>query len=159
MALYAQICSACGHEFEIIRTRYEDPRPCPECHSLDTDQVITAAVFKFVARDYGIKRGPSHNPYQNLTLQHIRGEDGKPITVNSEAELHAAEKKYNFIHAASYGAEKEAPQHASWAGDITHGKPRIWNHDPAAYVNPGGVSTGLAADPHKDTIVDLPNAI
>lgn len=158
MPLYSQICAECGHPFEIICTRYDDPRPCPKCHSTDTDQVITAAAFKFVSRDYGIKRGAAHNPYDGLVLQHVRGEDGKPVRVNSELELHAAEKRYNFVHAASWGEEKEPPVHERWAGDITHGQERLWNKDPAAYVNPSGVSTGLAADPHKDTLVDLPNA-
>jgi hypothetical protein len=37
------------------------------------------------------------NPYGDLTLEHVHGEDGKPIRVTSSRQLSEAEKKHNFI--------------------------------------------------------------
>ena len=86
MPVYDQRCEDCGREFEIIVLGYDAPRPCPECGSLDTEQLVSVPNFRIAARKFDIKRGAAHNPYQNLVLQHVRGSDGKPITVNSEAE-------------------------------------------------------------------------
>lgn len=36
------------------------------------------------------------NPYGDLTIQHIHGEDGKPIRVTSSRQLAEAEVRYNF---------------------------------------------------------------
>jgi hypothetical protein len=113
------------------------------------------------ARKFEIKRGAAQNPFENLTLQHIRGEDGKPIKVNSERELRAAEKRYGFVHNASWGMEKEPPQHEKWGGDIRHGYRRKFNRDPAAYDGPEGhkgVSTGIAKSA-KDTLAFHPNPV
>jgi len=91
----------------------------------------------------------------------VNDERGQRVKVNSLAELRAAEKRHNIAVAVftdEGGKADKPPVHEKWAGDITHGKPRIWNRDPAAYAKPGGVSTGTAADPHKDTLVDRPMA-
>lgn len=161
MPVYEQSCNGCGAEFEIITGSYSAPRPCPQCLSLDTDQLVSTPNFRVSQRKHEIKRGPSHNPYENLMLQHVRGEDGKPITVNSEKELHAAEKKYNFIHNASWGMEAEPPQHEKWAGNVAHTYKRKWAKDPNAYVSPDatkGVSTGVAANA-GETLASRPNPI
>ena len=102
----------------------------------------------------------ARNAFEGMTLEHVRDEHGKKVKVNSLAELRAAEKRYSFALAVASDNDGKAdapPQHESWAGDITHGKKRVWNRDPAAYVNPSGVSTGLAADPKRDTLIDRPN--
>jgi putative FmdB family regulatory protein len=160
MPIFDQRCPDCGLVFEVIVLVSAGERPCPRCQCPSTEQLISTCSFRLAERKFEVKRGRSHNPYENLTLQHIRDENNKPITVNSEREMRAAEKRYNFVHAATWGLENKPPQHESWAGDVSHGKPRVWNRDPAAYKpeNVKGVSTGIAADPHKDTLVDRPNA-
>jgi hypothetical protein len=103
----------------------------------------------------------ARNAFEGFTCEHVRNEHGQKVKVNSLAELRAAEKKYNFALAVATddGGKADAPpQHLPWAGDISHGKPRVWNRDPSAYQNVAGVSTGLAADPKRDTLLDLPNA-
>jgi len=103
----------------------------------------------------------ARNAFEGMTLDHVKDERGQKVKVNSLAELRAAEKRYNFALAVASddgGRADTPPQHEPWAGDITHGRKRYWNRDPAAYVKPSGVSTGTAADPHKDTIIDRPLA-
>ena len=104
---------------------------------------------------------PASNPFQNFVLQHVHDHNHKPITVNSLAELRKVEKEHNVALAIASddgGRADKPPQHEPWAGDISHGKKRVWNRDPAAYVKPSGVSVGNAADPKRDTLVDRPNA-
>jgi hypothetical protein len=104
---------------------------------------------------------PALNPFQNFTLDHVRNERNEKVTVNSLSELRAAEKKFNFALAVASdndGCADKPPQHCDWAGDISHGKKRVWNRDPAAYVKPSGVSVGNAADPKRDTLIERPNA-
>ena len=161
MPCYDQQCRDCGSTFEAIVLSFSAPRPCPECGSDDTEQLVSVPNFRIGKRKFEIKRGPSHNPYENLVLQHVRDEQGKPIKVNSEAELHAAEKRHGFIHNASWGMEKEPPQHEKWAGRIDHNYTRKWNRDPAAYKSEAarkGVSTGVAAQP-EGTLAGRPNPI
>lgn len=159
MPCYDMRCPECGTTYEAIVLSFSAPRPCPECGSEDTEQLVSVPHFRTAARRFEIKRGQSHNPYANLTLQHVRGEDGKPITINSERELHAAEKRFGFVHAASWGLEKEPPQHEKDAGNIARNYKRKWNRDPAAYVSPDakkGVSTGVAKGA-ESTLAHLPN--
>jgi putative FmdB family regulatory protein len=161
MPCYDEQCRDCGTTFEIVVLSFSAPRPCPECGSNNTEQLVSVPHFRMGQRRFEIKRGPSHNPYQNLTLTHVHDENHKPITVNSERELHAAEKRYGFTHAASWGLEKEPPQHEKWAGDITHGYERKFNRDPAAYVSPDarkGVSTGISKDA-QSTLASRPNPL
>jgi putative FmdB family regulatory protein len=152
MPCYDERCKDCGITFEAIVLSFSAARPCPECGSEDTEQMVSIPHFRTAPRKHEIKRGAAHNPYAGLTLQHVRGEDGKPITVNSERELHEAEKRHGFVHAASWGMEKEPPQHEKWAGDLTHGYEKKWARDPAAYTRPDaskGVSTGVAANANE----------
>lgn len=103
----------------------------------------------------------ARNAFDNFTLDHVHDEQGKKVKVNSIAELRAAEKKYNFALAVASddgGSAAAPPQHEPWAGRIDHGKSRVWNRDPEAYKDFKGVSTGLAADPKRDTLIDRPNA-
>jgi putative FmdB family regulatory protein len=161
MPVYDQLCSECGTEFEIITGSYTAPRPCPNCSSLRTEQQISLPHFRIAARRSEIKRGPAHNPYENLTLAHIRDERGKPVKVNSEAELHAAEKRHNFIHAASWGMADKPPQHDADAGNIARNYKKKFNRDPAAYTRPdakNGVSAGVAANA-SETLAYHPNPV
>jgi len=117
-----------------------------------------AVVFVRGGR-WQMKRGACHNPYENLVLDHIRDEQGKPVRVNSARELADAEKKYNFIHAASHGLEDEAPQHDAGAGDITRDYKRKWQKDPEAYKpeNVTGVDVGVAPTA-AHTLADKPTS-
>jgi len=104
---------------------------------------------------------PAKNPYQNFTLQHVRGRDGKPITINSQAELRRVEKEHNVALAVASddgGRADKPPRHEPGAGDITRDYKRKFNRDPAAYKNPGGVSAGVAASANK-TLASAPNPI
>lgn len=104
------------------------------------------------------------NSFANFTLDHVRDEFGKKVTVQSIAELRAAEKRYNFalaVAADDGGGAAAPPQHESWAGDISHDYQRKFNRDPKAYKSSAataGVSAGIAASP-KDTLVDHPNPV
>ena len=161
MPIYDQECQDCGNEFEIIVPRFDSPRPCPRCHSTNTEQFVSACAFKFVSPKFEVKRGAAHNPFDNLTLQHIHDESGKPITVHSERELREAEKKYNFVHAASWGLENEPPQHEKWAGDISHGYKRKWNHDDRAYSQSeiDKAKSGIGfVERAEHTLADRPNS-
>ena len=157
--VYDEQCLECGITFEIIVLGFDAPRPCPRCESLHTEQLVSLPNFRMGKREFQMKRGASHNPYENLTLQHIRGEDGKPIKVNSEKELHAAEKRYGFIHNASWGTEKTPPQHEKDAGRIDRNYKRKFNRDPAAYTSAEGhkgVSTGVVQTA-AETLASRPN--
>ena len=161
MPCYDQRCRDCGITFEAIVLSFSAPRPCPECESSDTEQLISMPHFRVRARSFEMKRGRCHDPYQDLTLQHVRDEHGKPIKVNSEAELHAAEKRYGFVHNASWGTEKDPPQHEPWAGKIDHKYRRKWNRDPNAYGSESarkGVSAGVVSSA-EETLAHRPNPV
>lgn len=104
------------------------------------------------------------NVFDNFTLQHVKDESGKKVTVNSLKELRAAEKKYNFALAVASddgGKADTPPQHEKWAGDIAHDYERKWQRDPAAYKSPSateGVSAGPVSSA-KDTLVSHPNPV
>ena len=158
MPCYDEQCRECGSTFEIVVLSFTAPRPCPECGSEDTEQLVSLPHFRTAARRFEIKKGACQNPFENLTLQHIRGEDGKPIKVNSERELRAAEKRYGFQHAASWGMEKEPPQHEKGAGDIARNYKWKFNRDPNARNTAKakeGVSAGVAKSA-KDTLAYHP---
>lgn len=163
MPVYEQSCPSCGYQFDVVvlSASSTSPRPCLRCGEGDTVQLFSRFHSRKAERDFEVKRGPAHNPFASLTLEHIRGEDGKPITVHSERELRAAEKKYNFIHAASWGLEKEPPQHDPGAGQLHRHYAKKWNRDEAAYA-PDKVAEamkecGPVASP-DETLVDRPNA-
>ena len=147
--------------FEVlVMVREADTTPvCKRCQSTHTERMASMFAFNVAAKKFDVKRGPKHNAYGNLTLQNVRDEGGKPLTVHSEAELHAAEKRYNFVHAASWGMENEPPQHEKWAGDLTRGYTKKWNKDPAAYTpdQVAKVELGGTLDPNE-TLAPLPNS-
>jgi hypothetical protein len=97
---------------------------CPKCDSKNLEQLFSTCSFRTGTAKFEMKRGPAHNPFENLTLQHVRDDHGKPVKVNSERELRAAEKKYGFVHHASHSLTQDGldtpPQHESWAGDVRH---------------------------------------
>jgi putative FmdB family regulatory protein len=161
MPIYAQRCDACGARFEIIALSFDAPRPCPQCSSLATTNIIELCAFRVSTRKRtdDVKRGKAHNPYENLTLDHVKDERGKPVKVNSEAELHAAEKRYGFVHAASWGLEDKPPQHDPDAGNIAKSYKRKFNRDPSAYdpARVTGVSVGVAKGA-DDTLAPRPNS-
>src|ERR1700685_1669200 len=160
MPCYDQRCTECDTIFEAIVLSFTAPRPCPECGSLATDQLLSMPNFRIAARKFEVKRGACQNPYENLTLQHIRGDDGKPIKVNSERELRAAEKKFGFIHNASWGMEKEPPQHEKDAGNIARDYKWKFAKDPEERKRNGskGVSTGVVGSA-AETLAHHPNPV
>ena len=96
-----------------------------------------------------------------LTLDHVRTEDGKPITVHSTKELRAAEKRNNFALAIMSDNDiSKPPQHEPWAGDITHDYKKKWQRDPDKYKpeNITGVSAGVAQSA-AETLVDHPQPL
>ena len=131
--LYRCAESDCSITFEAILITQQDRKDvcCPRCTSKKIEQQPTTFSFNFKApSQLDIKRGVCHNPYENLTLHHIRDEKGKPIKVNSRKELEAAEVKYGFVHALSHALTTEQidnpPQHESWAGDIARASNYQW---------------------------------
>jgi len=151
MAIFEQRCKQCGHRFEVIAIGKRCRRACPNCGSRRVEQLASVFVSRTAAPGPSLsidKRGAAHNPFENLTLRHVRDEHGRPVTVNSERELRAAEKKWGFIHAASWGLADRPPVHDPGAGDITRNYKRKWNHDPDAYKpeNVTGVSAGVTPE-------------
>lgn len=164
MPIYDQVCESCGNVFEVLVLSVGDTsrRPCPRCSAPDTLQLISLCAFRMGEAKFDMKRGRCHNPYENLILEHVRDERGKPIHVNSEAELHAAEKRYNFVHNATWGTEAEPPKQEAWAGDIAHNYRRKWNHDDRAYsqseIDKVKRQSGWA-ESRGDTLADAPRPV
>ena len=106
----------------------------------------------------------ARNAFDNFTLDHVRDERGRKVTVNSIAELRAAEKRYNFALAVATDDDGKAdapPQHDKDAGNITKNYERKWARDPAAYNRPEaskGVSVGVARDA-DETLASRPNPV
>jgi hypothetical protein len=100
------------------------------------------------------------NPFQNFTLDHVRDENGQKITVNSLAELRAAEKKHGFALAVATddgGTAANPPQHDPGAGDITRNYKKKFNLDPAAYADPRNKSDGGVINSAGDSLAAMPN--
>lgn len=96
-----------------------------------------------------------------FTLDHVRGDDGKPVIVHSTKELREVEKKHNVALAImSDNDVSKPPEHESWAGNITHGYKKKWNRNPDAYrpENVTGVSAGVVKS-SADTLVDHPRPL
>jgi putative FmdB family regulatory protein len=123
MPLYEYKCRSCEIDFEalVLTISQLGQIDCPKCQSKEVELQVSTFAFKFRDNPLGPYRGDCSKPYNNLTLQHVRDEDGKPITVHSLKELRAAELKYGFVHAVT---EDDAidlpPQNETWAGDIRH---------------------------------------
>jgi hypothetical protein len=102
----------------------------------------------------------AHNPFADMTLDHVRDERGQKVKVNSLSELRAAEKKFNFALAVASddgGSASRPPQHEPGAGDIARNYKKKWARDPAAYrpENVKGVSAGVV-EKAADTLVERP---
>jgi putative FmdB family regulatory protein len=165
MPIYQQICKSCGNRFEMIvlSANSDAPRPCPKCESENTQQLISLCSFRMgTEAKFEMKRGKAHNPFQDLTLDNVRDEFGKPVKVNSEAELHSAEKRYNFVHAASWGMQDAPPQHEADAGQIYRKENRKWNKNDAAYgpdkVAEAAKEVGFVKGPEQ-TLANAPNPV
>lgn len=137
MPLYDYSCRAesCGITFEALVLSQDDRDSvcCPRCESRSIEQLPTTFTTRMSASSSAaldIKRGPCHNPFENLTLHHIHDEQGKPVKVNSRRELEAAEKRYGFVHALSHSLTMEQldtpPQHEKWAGDLVAASNYQW---------------------------------
>lgn len=137
--IYKCVEFACGITFEALLITQEDCADvcCPRCFSKHIEWQPAVFSSRMASRSpLDFKRGACHNPYENLTLQHVRDENNEPIKVNSRRELEAAEKKYGFVHALSHALTEEhldtPPQHEPWAGDIVaaSGYEWKWARDP-----------------------------
>jgi len=96
-----------------------------------------------------------------FTLQHVRGDDGRPITVHSVKELREVEKRHNVALAIMSDNNVSAPpQHEPSAGDIARDYKKKFNRNPEAYKpeNVTGVSVGIAKST-ADTLADAPNPL
>jgi hypothetical protein len=137
----------CGIQFEALILAPSDlPKvACPKCQSQKIDWVPSTCSFNFKSNPLGSYRGPAANAYENLTLQHVRDENGKPVKVNSLKELRSAQKKYNFSHPVSDSITQESienpPQHEQWAGDIRHDYEWKWT-PPEDRDDMAGVTVG-----------------
>lgn len=160
MPIYNEHCHDCGIDFEALLITQDDRESvaCPRCQSKHIEVIPATFSFKFAARSpLDFKRGPCHNPYDNLTLYNVRDEQGKPIKVNSRRELEAAEKKHSFVHALSHAMTRDQldtpPTNESWAGDIrvSSGYEWKWQRDPSKQKDVSGVSIG-AVTSHKETL-------
>ena len=73
---------------------------CKQCGG--TVGVLRLVGDGFVGVDCGcasrgtLRREAGQNPYGDLRLDHVHGEDGKPIRVTSSRQLSAAEQRYGF---------------------------------------------------------------
>lgn len=84
-----QKCGECGAD--VYRTRFKQ------------------TASKWVGVDCGCARGALQmvdmdNPFRNdgeLVLQHVHGDDGKPLRVTSMRQLAAAQKEHHFNHIPS----------------------------------------------------------
>jgi putative FmdB family regulatory protein len=144
MPLYEYSCKDCGIEFEalVLSARMLEQIDCPKCLSKSIELLASTFSFKFQDNALGSYRGSCSNPYENLTLQHVRNEQGEPVKVNSLKELREAEKKYNFTHAVSSDDHIDLPpQNESWAGDVRHGYKWKWT-PPEDRNDMSGVTVG-----------------
>lgn len=144
------ICSKCGHEDVRGRVIFTSTGTVEYCRI-------------HVPRAFNTNPDTSKNPFSNFTLDNVRDEQGKKVTVNSIAELRAAEKRYNFALAVATddGAKADKPpQHEPWAGNIAHNYKKKWNRNPDAYrpENVTGVSAGVVKS-SADTLVDHPRPL
>jgi putative FmdB family regulatory protein len=144
MPCYEYKCRSCGIDFEalILSVRQLGEVDCPRCQSREIELQVSMFAFKFKTNPLGPYRGACSNPYENLTLEHVRGEDGRPITVHSLKELHQAEKKYGFVHAVSSDDQIDLPpQNETWAGDVRHDYKWKWT-PPEQRDDMAGVAVG-----------------
>ncbi len=133
LQIYRCVSETCGITFEALLITQEDHSNvcCPRCRSKQLEWQPATFSSRMADRSpLDFKRGACHNPFENLTLQHVRDEHNRPITVNSRKELEAAEKKYGFVHALSHALTEDQlatpPQHESWAGDIVRASNYQW---------------------------------
>ncbi len=144
------VCSKCGHQ---------DVRGVIVFTPAGTIEYCRIHVPRSVRSNPDVAK----NPFENFTLDNVRDERGQKVTVNSIAELRAAEKRHNFALAVASddgGRADKPPQHEPWAGDITHNYKRKWQRNPEAYKpeNVTGVSAGVAQST-ADTLVDHPRPL
>lgn len=76
----ANLCEQCGEQ--CFRTRYVKGKFIGLDCRCYTEKVQAASAV---------------NPYGDLTLEHVHGDDGKPLRVTSSRQLAEAEKRHNFI--------------------------------------------------------------
>jgi hypothetical protein len=99
---------------------------CKQCGG--TVGVLRLIGNSFVGVDCGcagggaLRREAGQNPYGDLRLDHIHGEDGKPIRVTSSRQLSAAEQRYNFASVVrnmdSQNIDRAPVQKPMTVGDI-----------------------------------------
>jgi putative FmdB family regulatory protein len=153
MPIFDQYCLDCKVEFEalVLTQAHEAMIVCPRCHSKHLERLPSVMHFQQATPRFELKRGPCHNPFEGLTLYHVRDENNKPIRVNSEKELRAAERKYKFVHAASHSMSQDSlntpPQHELGAGDIRRDYEWKWT-PPEQRNDMTGVSVGPTTKDH-----------
>lgn len=92
----SQQCDTCGEMTERYILRLSSGKFYTECKVCDQPRHSAPSCV---------------NPYADLTLEHVTGEDGKPVRVTSKRQLLEAEKRYNFrsLVAHTYEANFDKP--------------------------------------------------
>lgn len=144
MPCFEYKCQDCGIDFEalVLSLKQMTEVDCPRCQSKKIEWLPSPFSFKFSSPVLGSYRGSCSNPYENLKLDNVRDEHGKPVVVHSLKELREAEKKYNFVHAVSSDDQIDLPpQNESWAGDVRRDYKWKWT-PPDQREDRTGVSAG-----------------
>jgi hypothetical protein len=77
----AAVCEGCGAETNQYTMRFFSGRAHYECRVCSHPRHRASQCV---------------NPYENLVLEHVHDEFGKPVRVTSRRQLQQAEKRYNF---------------------------------------------------------------
>lgn len=74
-------CGKCGHDTTSYTMKFRANSVQYECHVCEHPPISDARCA---------------NPFSEIVLDHVTGEDGRPLRVTSSRQLREAEKKYNF---------------------------------------------------------------
>jgi hypothetical protein len=77
----AVTCDKCGAEATSYTMRFRAGRIQHECHVCEHPPISDARCA---------------NPYSEMVIDHVTGDDGKPLRITSSRQLREAEKKYHF---------------------------------------------------------------
>lgn len=87
----SEICESCGEDTPRYVMKFYSGRAHYTCH---------------VCEHPRHSRVGQVNPFANMILEHVTGEDGKPVRVTSRRQLEAAEKKYHFRSLVAHSWEE-----------------------------------------------------
>lgn len=85
------ICVTCHHETSSYATKFRAGKVINSCKVCEHPPTQDRSVA---------------NPYSDLVIETVTGEDGKPLRVTSKRQLLEAEKKYHFRSTVAHMEEK-----------------------------------------------------